>query len=181
MLSVKNNPVQNNAISWIKENQKREFERLANWIIAGSGNYEKIQEDGRYRENCNTFREASTCETHKIKSIKLHYNHCNKLDCETCFIHASSYRARIINQKLLQFKEKADKERIKVGEIKRVIMSPKDELILPRLFSYEDFLQFRREVGVLLDDFGLFAGIIVFHLWSLNCQNYGKHEKKCDC
>ncbi len=46
----------NKLINQIKKNQKLEFKRLANWVIAGSGNFEKTQTDGRYRDNCNTFR-----------------------------------------------------------------------------------------------------------------------------
>lgn len=168
-------------IDQIKNNQKLEFKRLANWIIAGSGNYEKTQTDGRYRDNCNTFREASTCETHKIKALKLHYNHCNKLDCETCFLHATSSRARIINRKLLEFKEKASNEGIRVGRIVHLILSPKQELILPHLDNYEDFLKFKKIVKVLLEEIGLFAGVIVFDLWSAKCENCGKREEDCTC
>ena len=171
----------NNIINHIKENQSLDFEKVANWIVAGSGNYEKIQTDGRYRENCNTFREASTCETHKIKSLKLHYNHCNKLDCETCFLHATSSRARIINRKLLEFKKKAANEGIRVGRIVHLILSPKQEIIIPYLDNYEDFLKFKKTVRVLLEGFGLFAGVIVFDLWSIKCEHCGKKEEDCPC
>jgi hypothetical protein len=171
----------NNIINRIKENQSLDFEKVANWIVAGSGNYEKTQTDGRYRENCNTFREASTCETHKIKSLKFHYNHCNKLDCETCFLHATSSRARIINRKLLEFKKKATNEGIRVGRIVHLILSPKQEIILPYLDNYEDFLKFKKTVKVLLEEFGLFAGVIVFDLWSKKCEHCGKKEEDCPC
>ncbi len=73
-----------NIVENIKENQHLDFEKIGNWIVAGSGNFEKTQTDGRYRDNCNTFREASACKDHLRKSLTLHYNHCNKLDCETC-------------------------------------------------------------------------------------------------
>lgn len=181
MITIKPTFFENEWLKRIKTSQKKEFQRIGNWIVAGSGNYEKYQIDGRYRENCNTFREASTCEVHRIKSLKLYYNHCKKLDCETCFIHASSHRARIINHKLLEFKEKAEKERINVGRIAHVILSPKLNQILPHLYTYEDFLGYRKELEVMLEDYGLFAGVIMFDLWSLRCENCVQKERNCTC
>lgn len=70
----------NLVIKRIKRYQKLDFERISNWIPAGSGNYEKTQDDGRYRESCNTYRGESTCEDHPHKSLKIELNHCNKLN-----------------------------------------------------------------------------------------------------
>ena len=88
-------------IKKIKEHQKLGFENFSNWIPVGSGNYEKTQDDGRYRDNCNEYRGIVTCENHKIESLKMVFNHCNKLDCETCCIHAVSDRARMLNEELI--------------------------------------------------------------------------------
>lgn len=35
----------------VKIHKTREFQRIGNWILAGSGNFEETQGDGRYREN----------------------------------------------------------------------------------------------------------------------------------
>jgi len=155
-------------IDQIKENQTLEFERIANWIIAGSGNFEKTHDDGRYRDNCNTFRGASACQDHVYKSLTLHYNHCNKMDCETCFIQGASTRARDLNERLQKFKEKALKEGINVGKIKHIALSPKRELMKEILTDYDLYLKFRKEIVVntILEKSGLFAGILILDLWT---------------
>ena len=105
MLTLKSKPIENNVIKKIKAHQKVGFEKFSNWIPVGSGNYEKKQDDGRYRDNCNEYRGIVTCENHKIESLNLIFNHCNKLDCETCCIHAVSDRARKLNEDLRAFKK----------------------------------------------------------------------------
>ncbi len=82
---------------------------------------------------------------------------------------------------MLEFKEKATNEGIRVGRIVHIILSPKQELILPYLDNYEDFLKFKKKVKVLLEDFGLFAGVVVFDLWSAKCEHCGKREEDCKC
>jgi len=67
MITVQTNLITSDTIQKIKERQKIDFEKLGSWIVAGSGNYEKIQDDGRYRKNCNTFKDAITCKDHKVK------------------------------------------------------------------------------------------------------------------
>jgi len=172
-----------NIIDQIKENQTLEFEKVGNWIVAGSGNFEKTQTDGRYRDNCNTFREASACKDHLYKSLTLHYNHCNKLDCETCFIQGSSSRARDLNDRLQKFKEKALREGVKVGKIKHIALSPTKALMEEVLTDYSSYLKFRKEIVVntILDESGLFAGILIFDLWSKQCKICGKKERECSC
>ncbi|GAG69967.1 unnamed protein product [marine sediment metagenome] len=82
---------------------------------------------------------------------------------------------------MLEFKEKAANEGIRVGRIVHLILSPKQEVILPHLDTYEDFLKFKKKVKVLLEDFGLFAGVIVFDIWSAKCDTCGKKEEDCTC
>ena len=112
MLEIQSQPIISDVIKKVKSHQRLEFENFSNWIPAGSGNFEKTITDGRYRENCNTYRDTITCETHRIKSLKMIFNHCNKLDCESCFIHASSDRARTLNERILEFQKEARKHGI---------------------------------------------------------------------
>jgi hypothetical protein len=172
-----------NVIDQIKENQTLEFERIANWIIAGSGNFEKTHDDGRYRDNCNTFRGASACKDHVYKSLTLHYNHCNKMDCETCFIQASSTRARELNGKLKELREKALKEGVKIGMVKHIALSPTKELMKEILTDYNKFLKFRREFDVktILEESGLFGGVLMLDLWTKQCRTCGKKDYECSC
>ena len=182
MLAIKTNVNSSEVINKIKTHQKTEFEDYSNWIPAGSGNFERTESDGRYRSNCNTYRDTITCETHRIKSLKLVFNHCNKLDCETCFIHASSKRARSINEKILEFKAEAKKHGIKIGNIIHVVFSPKKSLALRKMGDYNEFLEFRRdEIFTMLRECGIFAGVIFTQLWSYKCLICGKEEDNCKC
>ena len=182
MLTIKTNVNSNEVINKIKTHQKIEFEDYSNWIPAGSGNFERTKTDGRYRSNCNTFRDTITCETHLIKSLKLVFNHCNKLDCKTCFIHASSKRARSINEKILEFKAEAKKHGIKTGNILHIVFSPRKSLALRKMGDYNEFLEFRRnEIFTMLKECGIFAGVIFTQLWSYKCQVCGKEEDNCNC
>ena len=182
MLVIKTNVNTNNVIRKIKAYQKTEYEDYFNWIPAGSGNFERTKTDGRYRSNCNTYRDTITCETHRIKSLKLVFNHCNKLDCETYFIHASSKRARIINEKILEFKKEAKKHGINTGNILHIVFSPKKSLALKRMEGYNEFLEFRRDrIFTMLRESGIFAGVIFTQLWSYKCATCGREENNCSC
>jgi len=169
-------------IKKIKEHQKIGFERFSNWIPVGSGNYEKTQDDGRYRDNCNEYRGVITCENHKIESLKMIFNHCNKLDCETCCIHAVSDRARTLNEELHAFQKEAKKYGMKTGNIIHIVFSPKKELALRNMRNYGDFLKFRRNnLFTMFRESGIFAGIVFNQLWSYKCLNCGKEERECTC
>ena len=155
MLAIKTSVNTNEVIKNIKDHQKLEFESFSNWIPAGSGSFEKTRVDGRYRENCNTYRDTITCEDHRIESLKLIFNHCNKLDCEICFIHASSDRARRINERILEFRNEARTNGIKTGNILHIVFSPKKDLALKRMKDYNKFLEFRSDkIFSMLKDCG---------------------------
>ncbi len=182
MIAIQSHAITSKVIQDIKQHQTIDYENFSNWIPAGSGNFEKTKTDGWYRENCNTYRDTITCEHHRIESLKLIFNHCNKLDCETCFIHASSDRARILNERLLEFQKEAKKYGIKTGNILHIIFNPKNNLALKRMKDYNEFLEFRsNEIFTMLKDCGIFAGIIFTQLWSYKCQICGKEERKCIC
>ena len=182
MLVIKTNVITSPVIKEVKAHQKIKYESFSKWIPAGSGNFEKTRIDGLYRENCNTYRDTMTCEDHRIESIKLIFNHCNKLDCETCFIHAASDRARTINERFLEFQKEARKHGIKTGNILHIIFSPKKDSALKRMRGYNEFLEYRRdEIFTMLKDCGIFAGIIFTQLWSYKCQICGKEEDNCTC
>ena len=182
MIAIKSHAITNKVIQDIKQHQTIDYESFSNWIPTGSGNFEKTKTDGRYRKNCNTYRDTIACEHHQIKSLKLIFNHCNKLDCETCFIHASSDRARILNERLLEFQKEAKKHGIKIGNILHIIFSPKKNQALKRMKDYNEFLEFRsNEIFTMLKNCGIFAGIIFTQLWSYKCQICGKEERKCIC
>lgn len=66
MLAVQPKPITNDAIKKIKSHQEADYEAFSSWVPAGSGNFEKTRTDGRYRKNCNTYRDTITCENHKI-------------------------------------------------------------------------------------------------------------------
>ena len=89
----------NTTVEKIKRYPTLSFNEFGNWIEAGSGNFEKTQDDGRYRDNCNTFHLSITCVDHRDKRKKFYW-HCGKLDCITCFIEASSRKAKLINERV---------------------------------------------------------------------------------
>ncbi len=181
MITVQTNLITNDTIQKIKEHQKIHFEKLGNWIVAGSGNYEKTQNDGRYRTNCNTYKDTITCEDHKVKGIKVRFYHCNKLDCENCFIHASSARARKINNKLLELKREAKENGIKTGNIIHLVLSPKPEFVRSYLKDYKSVKRLRRKIFRMLKDSGMFAGVLFTQLHSLKCENCGERAEDCTC
>ncbi|MFW9969697.1 MAG: hypothetical protein ACFFDF_05810 [Candidatus Odinarchaeota archaeon] len=182
MIEILRQPFLTKVIKKIKDHQKVEFEKFSYWIPAGSGNFEKTKQDGRYRENCNTYRDTITCEDHRIESIKLIFNHCNKLDCKTCFIHASSDRARTINERILEFRSEARKHGIKTGNILHIVFSPKKNVALENMKDYNDFLEYRsNKIFTMLKDCGIFAGILFTQLWSYKCKNCSKNENGCIC
>jgi len=168
-------------INQISHNKKIEFQRIGNWILAGSGNYEKTQHDGRYRESCNTYRGAKTCEDHKMEAVKPIFTRCRKLDCETCFTAAASERARGIENKLLSFKESAENEDIDIGEYCHIILSCVKEVSLAKLRSFDVFKSFRREAMNILKDNGIKGGVMINHVWALQCKNCGRNLDKCIC
>jgi hypothetical protein len=172
----------NSTIEKVKKYTTIPFEKFGNWIEAGSGNFEKTREDGRYRENCNSFHLSITCSEHIAERKKIYW-HCGKLDCTTCFIEASSRKARIINERLLEFQLEAMKRGIRTGRLFHFTLSIKRELALKRMADYNvNFLSFRREViNSMLQDMGIFAGVIFTHIRSAICQKCGEREKNCQC
>ena len=181
MLLLETNIILSETIQKIKDEQSIKFERLENWVIAGSGNYEKTTNDGRYRSNCNTYRDSITCESHKIKGLKVRFNHCNKLDCTSCFIHASSERARKINNKILKLQREARNRGIKTGNVIYLVLSPKPEFVLSQLKDYESIKRLRRKIFIMLKKAGIFAGVMINQLHSIKCKKCGKPEETCDC
>ncbi|MBN1802555.1 MAG: hypothetical protein JW891_13670 [Candidatus Lokiarchaeota archaeon] len=171
------------SFDWIsnqmKKGEKLEFERLGNWIIAGSGNYEKTQSDGRYREICNTYRGASTCEHHKTESLTPQFTRCRKFDCETCFPAAASEEARDIEHKLLSFKESAREQGIDIGDYASIVISYKDPL--KHLETYEAFKKLQRKAGSILKSNGLLGGVIINHAWALKCGHCNQKLSDCQC
>ncbi len=63
MIEIHTAPITNNVRNKIKNLQKADYKNYFNWRPAGSGNFEKTKTDGRYRENCNTYRDTITGET----------------------------------------------------------------------------------------------------------------------
>lgn len=182
ILTLKPRFLTSEVIKRIKAHQKLGFKKFSNWVPVGSGNFEKTQDDGRYRENCNEYRGIVTCENHKIESLKLIFNHCNKLDCETCCIHAVSDRARTLNEELHAFQKEAKKHGMKTGNIIHIVFTPKRELALKRMQDYGDFLKFRsNQLFTMFKESGIFAGIVFNQLWSYKCLSCGKEETKCTC
>ncbi|NVM44107.1 MAG: hypothetical protein HWN79_04230 [Candidatus Lokiarchaeota archaeon] len=102
---------------------------------------------------------------------------------DTCFIQGSSTRARDLNDRLNKFKEKALKEGVKVGKIKHIAFSPTKALIEEILTNYNSYLKFRKEIVIstILEESGLFAGVLIFDLWSKQCKICGKKEHECSC
>jgi len=157
------------------------FERFSNWIEAGSGNYEKTQTDGRYRESCNKFHLEIDCKDHH-GSKKIHW-HCGKMDCVTCFITTSSVKARKINQRLLGFQKEAYRAGIKTGRILHFSLSLNHRLARKMLANYDgefnDFM--RKRIYPMLEDMGVFGGVIFTHLRSGICTSCGEKIKTCHC
>ena len=169
-------------IKWIKRHSKKSYPKIANWILAGSGNYIKTPHTGRYRESCNTIRDTATCENHKIKSFKVLLTHCGKLDCSSCFTYACSDRARKINRHLQKFKEQAKKHGLRVGNVIHIILTPEKSLALKNFQDYKKYLTFRRkEVYAKLKKSGILGGYVFTQAWSLKCTICGKSEKECKC
>jgi hypothetical protein len=158
------------------------FERFSNWIEAGSGNYEKTRSDGRYRDNCNTLNKDISCKDHPEHKKKIHW-HCGKLDCITCFIMGSSAKARKINQRLLGFQKEAYRAGVKSGRIIHFSLSINRELARKVMEDYDgSFLKFRRDkIYPMLEDMGVFAGVIFTHIRSGVCENCGQKIKDCRC
>ncbi|TKJ23162.1 MAG: hypothetical protein CEE42_12235 [Promethearchaeota archaeon Loki_b31] len=181
MLLLETNINSSKIIQKIKNEQNIKFEQLENWIVAGSGNYEKTQNDGRYRSSCNTYRDSITCESHKIKGLKIRFNHCNKLDCTSCFIHASSARARKINNKILKLQRVARNRGIKIGNVIHLVLSPKPEFFLSQLKDYESVKKLRRKIFRMLKNAGIFAGVMFTQLHSIKCKKCGKPDETCAC
>ncbi|MBN1803504.1 MAG: hypothetical protein JW891_18485 [Candidatus Lokiarchaeota archaeon] len=171
------------AFDWIstqmKKGEKLEFERLGNWVIAGSGNYEKTQIDGRYRESCNTYRGAITCEHHKTESLTPQFTRCRKFDCETCFPAAASEKARDIEQKLLSFKESAMDKGIDIGNYASIVLTYKAPLT--HLKTYDAFKKLRRKAGSILKSNELLGGVIINHAWVLKCGHCNRKLAECQC
>ena len=184
-LVKKRNPIYKlsiNTVEQVKKYRYIPFEKFGNWIEVGSGNYEKLSDDGRYRENCNSFRLDISCNEHKGERTRFYW-HCGKLDCATCFIEASSRRSRRINERLLEFQREAFKRSIKTGRILHFTLSINRDLALKMMADYDgNFIPFRRDIiNPMLQDMGVFAGVVFTHIRSATCQSCGEKEKNCQC
>lgn len=172
----------NDIVEKVKEYPSIPFENYSNWIEAGSGNFEITQDDGRYRESCNKFHLEVSCDEHRDEK-KNFYWHCGKLDCTTCFIEASSRKARVINERLHEFQNEAMKRGIKTGRIIHFTISVNNELAREMMADYDDkFISFRRKIIYpMLEDIGIFAGVIFPHIRSTRCVKCGEKEDGCQC
>ncbi|MFX0069530.1 MAG: hypothetical protein ACFFAO_00350 [Candidatus Hermodarchaeota archaeon] len=169
-------------IKWIKAHSQKRFPKLGNWILAGSGNYEKTIANGKYRETCNTIRDKVSCSHHLEKGFKVILNHCSKLDCVACFTYGASERAREIDRVMRDYQRQAKSHGLKIGNIMHVILVPKKDLTTEIFRDYRQFLKFRRkEIYNKLKECGIFGGYVVTHAWSLRCKNCGEKEQNCKC
>ena len=163
----------------VKEFAKLSYEKFYNWIPTGSGNYENTKTDGKYRENCNGVNWVLKCKNNNSKK-KLLYNHCNKLDCSSCFVTGCSIKARKINQRILEFRKLSYQNKIPIGKIIHcsLILNAKKEYFE----SYKTYNHFKREtIYPMLKEMGIIGGVLFLHIWSNLCIKCGKKEYFCKC
>ncbi|MFX1568130.1 MAG: hypothetical protein ACFFCV_07160 [Promethearchaeota archaeon] len=150
---------------------KLPFEKCYNWIPAGS--------QGTYRENCNKKRYELQCE-HDPHSKKSIYQHCNKLDCEVCFITACSIKARKINDRLKEFRRICYVNGIGIGKIMHFSIA--FHIRQDTFETYQKYTEFKRKIVYpMLKDIGVLGGVIFLHLWSNVCTQCNEKEYFCKC
>ncbi|MFX1370551.1 MAG: hypothetical protein ACFFCE_01725 [Promethearchaeota archaeon] len=147
------------------------FEKCYNWIPAGS--------QGTYRNNCNKKRYELQCEQ-DITSKKSIYQHCNKLDCEKCFITACSVKARKLNDRLKEFRRICYANGIGIGKIMH--FSIIFHIRRDTFETYQKYLKFKKKIVYpMLKDMGVLGGIIFLHLWSSVCKQCNEKVYFCKC
>ncbi len=154
------------------------FGKGGNYQPVGSGNYDKETSNGRYRKCCNLRVLELTCSRDGEKRYK--YLHCNKLDCNTCFIASCSKRAREMNEKLLQFKNHCKQAGINLGDIKHFsILFDNYREKFEDDKAYKSFK--KHELYPMLKELGMIGGYIFLHIWSNYCLNCYRTEYECNC
>jgi len=173
------NKISNETASRVSELSKMSYEVFYSWIPAGSGNYENTVIDGRYRENCNTRNIKLKC-VHGHKSKKKIYLHCNKLDCETCFVSGCSRKARQFNERFTEFRKLCYRNSIYIGKVihfSLILNAEKDRFINPK-----EYAKFKKNVIYpLLQKIGILGGVLFLHLWSKTCIVCGENRTNCKC
>ena len=150
---------------------KADYEEFLNWIPAGS--------QKGYRDNCNKIRYELQCENDPESKRKV-YQHCNKLDCEKCFITTSSLKARRINERLMEFRRICYANKISIDKILHfsILFRKGKELIK----THDDFNKFKRNtLYPMLKEIGIIGGVIFLHIWSNICTDCGEKEYFCRC
>lgn len=167
----------------ITEFSKMSFEKFSQWIPAGSGNFEKIKDNGKYREECNKVYYKLKCENsshNKKHSKKVIYSHCNKLDCSICFISASSKKARELDDRILEFRRLSYEKGISIGKILHFSIILDSER--KSFETQEGYKKLKRTVIYpMLEDIGIIAGILFLHIWSNICVDCGENHYFCNC
>ncbi|MHA2008710.1 MAG: hypothetical protein ACXABO_11255 [Promethearchaeota archaeon] len=155
------------------------YEKMGKWIPTGSGNYDNIKDDGRYRASCDTIHYELQCE-HDPKSKKNLFVHCNKLDCISCFITGCSLKARKLNKRLQELRRMAYVHNITLGRVLHISLLLNTHL--EEFNTYKRYSAFKRSVIYpLLKKLGIIGGILFLHLWSVICLNCGDKYYDCTC
>lgn len=165
----------------VSDYSKIPYENLNNWIPAGSGNFEKTFANGNYRDSCSQILYEIKCENDpEEKYRKRLFSHCNKLDCSSCFISASSIKARKLDDRLNEFRRLSYRNGILLGKIVHfsLIINTKRENYATSK-KYGEFKQ--NFIYPMLKDIGVIGGIMFLHIWSCFCLNCGKKEYNCKC
>ena len=179
MSKIKIRKISKETAERVKEFSQNPYEKFSQWIPAGSGNYEKIKDNGKYRETCNKIYFKLKCESNH-NSRKVIYSHCNKLDCSTCFISASSRKARELNNRIIEFRRLSYKQGIPIGKILHfsIILDTERKSFV----SQDGYKKFKRNVIYpMLKDIGIVGGILFLHIWSSICLKCGENHYFCEC
>ena len=155
------------------------YQRIENWIPAGSGNFTRTREDGRYRETCNTVRYELQCNNNDVEK-KLLYFHCNKLDCWTCFTSACSIKARKLNERLTEFRKGCYRNGIRIGRILHVSLLVNNEEEYFRTAKHYSLYK-HKVLYPTLEKLGFVGGIVFLHLWSNVCTHCNQKYYYCHC
>ena len=167
------------ALKIARLSNKVKYEKMQNWIPAGSGSFRESKEDGRYRERCNTVKYELQCKNDPAQK-KLIYYHCNKLDCWTCFISACSIKARRLNERLTEFRKLCYINGIKMGRMMHVslFINEKKE----HFSTAEQYRLYKRRILYpALEKLGFVGGIVFLHLWSNVCTRCNQKYYYCHC
>jgi len=155
----------------VVEFARSEYEPYFNWIPAGS--------QKAYRENCNKVRYELQCE-YDLESKRSIYQHCNKLDCENCFVTTSSLKARKINERLTEFRRICYANKIPIDKILHfsILFRKGKELF----HTHVDFSKYKRKVLYpMLKAMGVLGGVMFLHIWTNICKMCGEKEYFCRC